>query len=553
VGRFAPTARAACGDDTGEPTVLFTFEPAPNAFEIAGTAPLQVSASWVPGAVLPAGSTANLNWGDGSASTPFTLEPCGDGETVNWPPQTHAHTYAAAGMYTLVWNVNVVQESFSFPIAIVSVQPAQVPTPAPTAPSVPTATPLPASTTAASATATAPPAASPVAAGTIPVATATQVSPTPTPPTATPPGIGPTATTAAAAVAVAPSPPGSPAAANLAERDLPEALRAMPRLDDISVNGNTIATNLALAGVTLWVLFSSVLLNQVLQDNRAEIDQHTARLTRRLRGRAGSAGRTISGIGRRLALLFVLLLTGVIYGFLNPGFGFNRPSAVLFLSVILGVGAVTWVCSGLEALVTRRTFGVAAAVRPYPASLAVAALSVGVSRVIGLQPGVIYGFVASCAVTGPGLIDERRQGRVTIVPVATAVFLAVVSLLAMEPLRANASVASSLPGQVAIGAGIIVFVGGIEGVAFNMIPLKVTDGGKLFLWHRTVWAATSLVAAFLFWHVLLNRNSQYFGALRQAKSLAVLAIFVVYTSLSIGLWAYFRWRPPKARADAEAE
>jgi hypothetical protein len=359
---------------------------------------------------------------------------------------------------------------------------------------------------------------------------ATPVSPTPTPTTASP------------AAPLATPPPAGPAAP---EADIPEALSAVPRLEQIATDTGTVATNLALGGVTLWVLFSSVLLNQVLQEHRSEIDERTSRLTAPLRRFRGGSAQT-GTIRRVFEPVLILALTGVIYGLLDPGFGLNRSSALLFLSVILGVGVVTYACAGVEALMTRRTFGVAAAVRPYPASLAIAIASVAISRIIGLQPGVVYGFAASCAIIGPGGIDERRQGRVTIFPVLTAILLSVTAWLAIEPLRANASVSSSFLGQVGIAAGIIVFIGGLEGVAFNMIPLSVTDGGKLFRWRPAVWAAVALLASFLFWHVVINRDRQFFDALRQAESLAVLALFLLYTSLSIGLWAYFRWRPGNA-------
>ena len=554
----ATPARAACGDAPGEIEVLFTFVPpvsGDSGFEVSGPAPLTVSATWVPGVLLLAGSTATLNWGDGSSFTSFTGQDCGDGETMYWPPQTHTHTYATAGNYTLTWNVNLIVANLSVPITFVVAQAPQVATPTATAPPTPTSTPTPATATASGPTATAqPPAASPLAVATLaPASTAVQPSPSPAAPTATLAAVTPTPTpTPTAALVPATPPPPASAAANAAEQDLPEVLRAMPRLDEIAVDGGTVATNLVLAGITLWVLFSSVLLNQVLQENRSEIDERTSRLTRPIRGfaRAARRGRIGAGI---LAPVFVLLLTGLIYGFLDPTFGFNRSSAVLFLSVILGVGAVTYVCSGIEALMTRRTFNIAAAVRPYPASLVVAAVSVAITRIIGLQPGAIYGFVASCAIIGTGQIDEHRHGKVTIFPVVTAILLSIAALILIEPLRANDSAASSFLGQVIIGAGIIVFVGGIEGVAFNMIPLSVTDGGKLFRWRRSVWAAVSLVAVFLFWHVLLNRNHQYFDALRQAKSLSVLALFLAYTGLSFGLWAYFRWRPRQIEPIPEAE
>lgn len=530
------SVRAACGDSVDEPQVIFAFDPPLSGFEVRGSAPLDVTVTWVPGATVPAGSTAVIDWGDGSAPSPFDGTDCGDGIAMDWPPQTHAHTYTAAGNYMLSWTITSVILNLSVPIGYVVVEQAQTPVPTATATPAP-ASPTPAPTSAPANTAASGPATKAVSSGTTATVTASS-TPTSAPPTPTPASATPTIVPPAASAPAETPPPTGPGAP---EADIPETLSSMPRLDQVATDPGTITTNLALAGVTLWVLFSSVLLNQVLQEHRSEIDERTSRLTRPLRRFVGGA--TQAGTVRRtLEPVLILALTGAIYGLLDPGFGLNRSSAVLFLSVVLGVGVVTYACSGIEALMTRRTFGVAAAVRPYPASLAIAAASVAISRIIGLQPGVIYGFVASCAIVGSGNIDDRRQGRVTIFPVLTAIILSVTAWLLIEPLRANASVSSSFFGQVGIAAGIIVFIGGLEGVALNMIPLSVTDGGKLFRWRPPVWAAVALLASFLFWHVVINRDRQFFDALRQAQSLAVLALFLLYTSLSLGLWAYFRWR-----------
>lgn len=316
----------------------------------------------------------------------------------------------------------------------------------------------------------------------------------------------------------------------------------MPRIDEISTDGGTIATNIVFAGVTLWVLFSSVLLNQVLQDNRSFIDAKTARIARPIR-RLGRRPSAVAGHGATVVtMLAVLGITGLVYEFLNPEFGLNRGSLLLFLSSVLGVGILTYVCSGLEAAVTRRGHGIAAAVRPFPAAIAVSVVAVALSRLVNLQPGVVYGFVASAAITGPGQVEGRKQGAITVFPVVAALALSVVALAIVEPIRANEQAAASFLGQLAIGAGIIIFIGGIEGVAFNMIPLAVTDGGKLFAWRKPVWAGIALVAAFLAWHVLLNRDQQSFDALRTASSASILVIFVLYSLFSVALWAYFRRR-----------
>ena len=531
-------ALAACGGEVGDPQALFSFDPALSAdFQVSGPAPLTVSATFLLDVLTPKGSTASLSWGDGSGATPFTAQDCGD-DTINWPIQTHKHTYGSPGEYKIEWSFSIISTSLKVPVAFVIAQQAQAPTPTQVPTQAPTATLPPAAPTATPAgTSTQPPAALPVASPIAPPTVANSPSPTAAP-TSTP------TPTAAAGLGVLPDPGASPSPPPVRERepDLPEVLSDMPRIDDISTDRGVIATNIALAGVTLWVLFSSVLLNQVLQDNRAEIDARTGRLTRPLRRLARRTGGSSGGRGAVVTAAIVLGLTGLIYGFLSPSFGLNRASLLLCLSAILGVGIVTYVCSGLEAAVTRRSHGLAASVRPYPASIAVAVASVALSRLTHIQPGVVYGFVASAAITGPGEVERRKQGAIAVFPVVAALALSIVALAVVEPIRANEGAAASFTGQLAIGAGIIVFIGGIEGVAFNMIPIAMTDGGKLFAWRKPVWAAIATVSAFLAWHVLINRDRQSFDALRQASSLSILVTFAFYSAISIGLWAFFRRR-----------
>ncbi len=539
------TARAACGDTLGEPQALFAFQPSSDGFQVAGPVPLAVSATWLLDVVVPKGSTASLNWGDGSPPIAFSALDCGD-DTASWPVQTHRHTYTKPDDYMIVWNFSIVISSLSVPVAFVAAAQSQAATataaPAPT--QAPTATPPPATPTLPAAPpATAPATAAPAAAVSTPAPAPTVSATAASTATAVSTATATASATATAAVAAAiSSATSSPRAPASPEADLPETLRAMPRIDEISTDGGTIATNIVFAGVTLWVLFSSVLLNQVLQDNRSLIDAKTERFARPIR-RLGRRPSAVAGHGATVVtMLAVLGITGLVYEFLNPEFGLNRSSLLLFLSAVLGVGILTYVCSGLEAAVTRRGHGIAAAVRPFPAAIAVSVVAVFLSRLVNLQPGIVYGFVASAAITGPGQVEGRKQGAITVFPVLAALALSVIALAIVEPIRANEQAAASFLGQLAIGAGIIIFIGGIEGVAFNMIPLAVTDGGKLFAWRKPVWAGIALVAAFLAWHVLLNRDRQSFDALRTASSASILVIFVLYSLFSVALWAYFRRR-----------
>ncbi len=76
----------------------------------------------------------------------------------------------------------------------------------------------------------------------------------------------------------------------------------------------------------------------------------------------------------------------------------------------------------------------------------------------------------------------------------------------------NAVEAGSSWLKVLQGICVGTFVVGLEGLVFGLIPLNFMDGGTLFRWNKWVWAGVFGIAMFLFWHVLLNKNSKYGAA-----------------------------------------
>ena len=112
----AKIARATCGDAPGEPEALFTFQPPSVGFQVSGPAPLLVTATWVLDIAVVKGSTAALDWGDGSPPTPFSAQDCGDDIAINWTPQSHSHTFTSPGQYLISWNVVTFVASFNIPV-----------------------------------------------------------------------------------------------------------------------------------------------------------------------------------------------------------------------------------------------------------------------------------------------------------------------------------------------------------------------------------------------------------------------------------------------------
>ncbi len=127
-------------------------------------------------------------------------------------------------------------------------------------------------------------------------------------------------------------------------------------------------------------------------------------------------------------------------------------------------------------MLTNRNFGVPAVVRVYPVALAIALVSVILSRVVDFQPGLVYGFVAAYAVVVATDFDRRQNGHVVFFPALALLAVSLIAWVLVIPLRDAAENGDSWWITTLEGAAVAIFVGAIEGLFFNMIPLTFMDG-----------------------------------------------------------------------------
>jgi hypothetical protein len=97
----------------------------------------------------------------------------------------------------------------------------------------------------------------------------------------------------------------------------------------------------------------------------------------------------------------------------------------------------------------------------------------------------------------------------------------------------------------------VVFIAGLEGLVFTMLPLRFMDGAVVMRWSRLAWLAIFGTGVFLWWQLLLNRDAAYLDSFRQS-SVHLVAIGLVLFMCTTGLvWGYFRFRPqPGGAAEA---
>ena len=184
-----------------------------------------------------------------------------------------------------------------------------------------------------------------------------------------------------------------------------------------------VATNLLLTLLLVFLFgLTAEIFNSTMDANRDEVHGWWARL---LRGPLGFLGTLtvpgaslarLSGSGRIGSVgrvLLVLGLLGLIYGFLSPDFGLNPQSLILFVSLVIGLGFLTYFSEGSSSRLAARRYRANASIKLYGTAVIVAIIAVVISRSVTFQPGLVYGFIASAVIIAPIALGPagRRHAR----------------------------------------------------------------------------------------------------------------------------------------------
>lgn len=339
----------------------------------------------------------------------------------------------------------------------------------------------------------------------------------------------------------------------------PEFARSVLTPDDLSLNLGVISINAGLAFATLLLLvLSSELFNKTVEENHYTLARWFKPAWSPFAGFWGalsegwqkSAGNSwLSVLAPAIA---VLGLAALIYGVLEPGFGFNEKSLVMIIAIVATVGIVTYWYNGGQIIVSQGLFRMDAAIKLFPIGVLIAGVCVLFSRLDGFQPGIIYGFIASAVVVGSIEPNREQNGKIIFFPALALLALCVVAWLLISPFRDLANDHSSLWAAVPESVAVGVFVGALESTFFQMIPIRYLDGHKIWSWNKAAWVVVAGTTAFLFWDVLLRDQSSSMSSITKATPIAAIIAMVACFLLSVCFYAFFRLRGPDIAPEAEA-
>ncbi len=334
---------------------------------------------------------------------------------------------------------------------------------------------------------------------------------------------------------------------------LPRLVVSVSDPGTVSIDLDVILTNFVLTLlVVLMFGLTSALFNSTLDENRDAVDAAMARISRPLRrliapvtgllGGLGGRGRAGPRASRAVRLAAVLAGTSVIYGFLSEDFALDVKGALLLLALFLGLGLVTYLSEGIASQFATRRLRAAASVELFGPAIVIATACVLFSRVIGFEPGLMYGFVASAVVMAPVALSRRQSALGVIVPALVLLAASLVCWVLLLPLRPAAEADGGWLLVLLASIAAMVFLAGLEGIFYSMIPISFLDGAVVFEWSRVVWALLFGTATFLFFELVINQDGSYLEAFQNANVVMALVLCGIFSLLTLATWGYFKVR-----------
>ncbi|MEA2675918.1 MAG: hypothetical protein QOJ81_59 [Chloroflexota bacterium] len=245
-----------------------------------------------------------------------------------------------------------------------------------------------------------------------------------------------------------------------------------------------------------------------------------------------------------------VVLTALLYAFLDPTFGLSLDSLATFAGLAIGLFVVL-LAYGLPLIILARKDGLPLTVRALPATLVIGVVCVLVSRFANFQPGYLYGLIIGFLFAHG--VERRLEGRAEAIAAGASLLVALVAWIVLAFMRSAGSPPGDLGAGLLEAAAVTIVVAGLENAVFAMLPLRFMPGQAVYTWDRRVWAALMGLGLFGFAHVLLNpaEGSGYLADTTRTSFFTLILLLALFGISSVLFWAYFRFRPARAASPAD--
>jgi len=263
----------------------------------------------------------------------------------------------------------------------------------------------------------------------------------------------------------------------------------------------------------------------------------------------GQAGDAVTGTDvwrTPLGVLGFILLSALLYGFLDPTFGLNLGSLATFLGMSIGLFVIL-VAYGLPLLLFARNVRLQLIVRALPITLLVGVVCVLVSRFANFQPGYLYGLIVGFFFATA--VARDQEGKAEAVAAGTSLVVALIAWVSLAFLRGGSGGEADFVTSTIQAATVTIVVAGLENAVFAMLPLRFLPGEAVFKWDRRVWFVIIGIGILGFAHVLLNPSAGYLADTTRTSFFSLVLLLVAFGLASVLFWGYFRFRPSRKQPE----
>ena len=339
-----------------------------------------------------------------------------------------------------------------------------------------------------------------------------------------------------------------------------EYFKTIPTPREVSTDWKVVGSNVFLAAlITYLISVFSGFANTFVKKRETHLAGHVDRVARavvQVAGWRGLEGRAISWISgaRFTRAVLMMLLFGLLYSFLSSGTGLFGPGGLtIFLTLSLTTGFFALYEPWIRSFAARR-MKMAAKVALYPGQVAVAFVSVAISRLFSFTPGLMLGKLGGLAMSEQEPTPKQK------------LTLDVVSLVSVAGLGTAAwGVAFVLPivsqqqwaqGFFRTAQGLtswiqdwclVVFAMAVQRVFAELLPLPKSTGQEIMRRNLLVWGVPFALALFLFIHTQMNRQK---GLLEVTPQVYVTFAAVILLGLAAQVYTIREGRKKPTAAEA---
>jgi hypothetical protein len=328
---------------------------------------------------------------------------------------------------------------------------------------------------------------------------------------------------------------------------------SVPLPTEISTDPKVIGTNALLTLILVLIFYlAATLFNSTVRENYHTIQRWFRPLRKLLGSRSlgHDANKKYKAKLRRISYLTgleVVLITALFYCFLDPYFIHGLGGLALFGALFISIGIVTFFYEGIQMLWIKYRCEVPAVFTIRPISLVIAAAFVIISRLVHFHPGLTFGFVGACMplLGTKKLKRDQRAKSILVSALLLSVVSAIVFVLRMPVHDAMANDTNfwlSLLDMILVA----VFIIGLEGLVFTLVPLIFMDGYKVFRWKWWAWGITFTIVLALFIHLIINKDGEIKEAVGNANVIMMFGLTGASLVLSFVIWLYFLIRQKPA-------